>query len=65
MAGELLEMPGPGGTGTVLALATAEALTTYDATYLELAIRRGVPLATTDKALRRAATRHGLAVLPA
>lgn len=56
---------GPGWRGTVLALATAEALTTYDATYLELAIRRGVPLATTDKALRRAATRHGLAVLPA
>ncbi len=56
---------GPGWRGTVLALATAETLAAYDATYLELAIRRGAPLATTDKALRRAAVRHGLTVLPA
>jgi predicted nucleic acid-binding protein len=55
----------PGWYGTVLALATAEGLTAYDATYLELAIRRGAPLATTDTALRRAATRYGLTVLPA
>lgn len=55
---------GAGWRGTVLALATAETLTAYDATYLELAIRRGLPLATSDKALRRAATRHGVAVLP-
>ncbi len=56
---------GSGWRGAVLALATAEALTAYDATYLELAIRRGIPLVTTDRALRRAATRHGLTVLPA
>lgn len=56
---------GVGWRGAVLALATAERLTVYDATYLELAIRRGIPLATTDRALRRAATRHGLSVLPA
>ncbi len=56
---------GRGWRGTVLALATAERLTAYDATYLELAIRRGASLATTDKALRRAAALHGLAVLPA
>ena len=57
---------GRGWRGTVLvALATAEVLTAYDATYLELAIRRSVALATADKALRRAAARHGLAVLPA
>jgi hypothetical protein len=31
----------------------------------ESACRRGRPLATTDRALRLAATRHGLAVLPA
>ena len=30
-------------------------LTNYDAAYLELAIRRNLPLATTDQALRRAA----------
>ena len=55
---------GPGWRSTVLALATAETLTAYDATYLELAIRRGAPLATSDKALRRSAARHGLTVLP-
>jgi hypothetical protein len=32
-------------------LARAEGLTTYDATYLELAIRRGLPLQTKDEAL--------------
>ena len=49
----------------VLNLARATSLTTYDASYLELAMRHGVPLATLDKALIRAA--HGVAVktLPA
>ena len=35
-------------------------LTNYDAAYLELAIRRKVPLATTDEALRRAASQAGV-----
>ena len=35
-------------------------LTVYDATYLELASRRRVPLATLDDRLREAARRHGL-----
>ncbi len=39
----------------VLPLARARRLTTYDATYLELAMRLGLPLATKDKALARAA----------
>jgi len=39
----------------VLPLARDRRLTTYDATYLELAMRLGVPLATKDKALARAA----------
>jgi predicted nucleic acid-binding protein len=47
-----------------LTLARREALTAYDACYLELAMRRGLPLATTDAALRRAATRLGVALLP-
>jgi predicted nucleic acid-binding protein len=47
----------------VLALARAERLTTYDASYLELAMRLGVPLATQDKELRRAAERLGTPVL--
>lgn len=44
--------------------AHAHGLTSYDAAYLELAMREGLPLATTDKALRRAASKVGLAVLP-
>jgi len=46
----------------ILALARAEGLTTYDATYLELAIRRGLPLQTKDAALIAAAERSGVAV---
>ena len=39
----------------VLPLAREQRLTTYDATYLELAMRLGLPLATKDTALVRAA----------
>ena len=48
----------------ILALARAEALTIYDTTYLELAVRRRLPLATKDDALLGAAKRLGVAVLP-
>jgi predicted nucleic acid-binding protein len=47
-----------------LARALATGLTLYDALYLELAERRGVPLATFDAALRHAALAAGVAVLP-
>ena len=47
----------------ILALARAERLTAYDAAYLELAVRRGLPLATKDEALRGAAKRVGVPVL--
>jgi predicted nucleic acid-binding protein len=46
-------------------LADVEALTFYDAISLELAIRRGLPLASSDAALRQAARRRGVVVLPA
>jgi predicted nucleic acid-binding protein len=49
----------------VLTLARAEGLTTYDAAYLELAIRKGLPLASKDRALVAAAARAGAAILPA
>jgi len=39
----------------LLALARQYELTPYDAAYLELAMREGVPLATRDRALERAA----------
>lgn len=48
----------------ILTLARAENLTTYDAAYLELAARRGAALASKDKALRAAARRLKLTVLP-
>ena len=46
----------------ILALARAQGLTTYDAAYLELAIRRGLPLQTKDEALIGAAERCNVTV---
>ena len=43
-----------------LVLARAYKLSSYDAAYLELAIRESVPLATLDKALLRAARNAGV-----
>ena len=51
-------------TRETLALARAERLTSYDAAYLELAMRRGLPLASRDSDLRAAAKRLGVAILP-
>lgn len=48
----------------ILDLASDHDLTSYDAAYLELAKRRGLALATADKALRRAAPREGVALFP-
>jgi predicted nucleic acid-binding protein len=45
----------------VLALARDEGLTAYDAAYLELALRKGLPLASKDRALVAAAARAGIA----
>jgi predicted nucleic acid-binding protein len=50
--------------GAVLDLARAHRLTTYDAGYLDLAIRRGLPLATGDAPLRAAAGAAGVTLLP-
>ncbi len=44
----------------VFRLAQQYQLTSYDAAYLELAIREGIPLATQDKALVRAAEKAGV-----
>jgi predicted nucleic acid-binding protein len=46
----------------ILPLARAEGLTTYDAAYLELAIRRGLPLMTKDAGLIATAGRSGVAI---
>lgn len=42
------------------ALAARHALTAYDAAYLELALRRKLPIATTDAALLKAMTAAGV-----
>src|SRR5215831_18505287 len=44
-------------------LAERHKLTLYDAAYLELAQRRGIPLATLDTELRQAASAEGMIVL--
>jgi predicted nucleic acid-binding protein len=53
-------------TKGILALCERHGLTIYDGTYLELAKPRGLPLATLDSALLRAAQQEGVAlVVPA
>jgi len=47
-----------------LALARCHRLTSYDAAYLELALRRGLPLASRYKALQAAAISEGVPLLP-
>ncbi len=44
----------------LLSLARQHGLTVYDAAYLELTLRLGLPLATLDKALAKAARSEGL-----
>lgn len=44
-------------------IAEAQGLSAYDATYLELALRLGLPLATNDKRLAAAADRLGVPLL--
>ena len=46
------------------ALARQYGLTIYDACYLELAMRRGAALATSDHALAKAAKAAGVAIFP-
>ena len=49
----------------VLPLARSQRLTTYDAAYLEIAMRLGLPLATKDAALIRAAAALKITTLSA
>jgi predicted nucleic acid-binding protein len=49
--------------GPVVRLARTHRLTVYDAIYLELAIRRELPLATRDKDLRKAALSAGVPLI--
>jgi predicted nucleic acid-binding protein len=51
--------------GEVLFLARAAGLSTYDAAYLDLALRRGLPLATVDEYLAQAAEASGVDLVAA
>ena len=48
---------------SILRIATECGISAYDAAYLEIAKRRGLPLATFDKALRKAAKHIGVKLL--
>jgi predicted nucleic acid-binding protein len=53
----------PGVLGPALVrIARAQRLTAYDAAYLELAMRLGLPLATQDASLQTAAERVGVSL---
>lgn len=53
----------PPGQRPLFELAMRYNLSSYDAAYLELAMRHGLPLATQDEQLKRAATAAGVDVL--
>lgn len=53
------------GLSEILNLARRERLSSYDAAYLELAMRAALPLATRDAALAEAARRCGVTVIDA
>ena len=53
-------VPEHGTTRSMVALARAHGLTAYDAAYLELALRSGLPLATLDTRLGSAARVAGI-----
>jgi predicted nucleic acid-binding protein len=47
----------------ILPVARQQSLSAYDAAYLDLALRQGLPLATLDEQLRRAAKTTGVVLL--
>lgn len=49
--------------GAIAHLARAHSLSSYDAAYLELAIRYGIPIATLDEKLRTAAISAGVELI--
>lgn len=51
--------------GPLAHFAGTHELTTYDAAYVQLAMQRRVPLATLDRAMRTAATKLNIPLLPA
>ncbi|NLG83486.1 MAG: type II toxin-antitoxin system VapC family toxin [Firmicutes bacterium] len=52
-----------GISGRVMDLGRAHGLSAYDAAYVELALRRGLPMATEDETVRRALATLGVPLL--
>ena len=50
--------------GEIVALARKHQLSTYDASYLDLAMRRGLPIATLDNNLKKAAEQSRVPIVP-
>ena len=57
------ELPLARALGDVLPLARALAISAYGASYVDIALRHGIPLATADERLARAATAAGAHLL--
>ncbi len=60
-----IEVDGPdmgAGWASLIPIARDHGLSAYDAAYLEVAARRGLPIVTLDERLRAAALRAGVAV---
>ena len=51
-------------TREIFALARTHNVSSYDASYLDLAMRKGLPIATLDKNLSDAARRSNVPLLP-
>ncbi len=58
-----IEMDSEHDEAGIFAFARRHSLTVYDAAYLEVAFRRGLPLATLDRRLAAAAAAEGVVVI--
>ena len=59
----VLPIDAPRAFDHILPVARQQSLSGYDAAYLDLALRQGLPLATLDEQLRRAAKTTGVVLL--
>jgi predicted nucleic acid-binding protein len=57
-------LPVAASVSNILPLTRQYGLSAYDASYLEVAIRRGAPLATLDSGLEKAGRKAGVEILP-
>ena len=64
LTGLPIEVDNTAEVADVLSIARRFSVTSYDAAYLELAQRRGIPLATLDEKLRQACKALKVPVLP-